>query len=111
VAELRRVVVVGGGVGGLTSALALKRTGVDVVVHEKYSHLASRASGFTLWSYAIRELLELGLDDAERIGSPIEVTEIRNQEGRLIEAMPVGEVSRQLGAPSCDVRRPDCSGR
>jgi FAD-dependent urate hydroxylase len=106
-ADLKRVVVVGAGVGGLTSALALARAGVDVEVHEKFAHIQERATGFTLWSYAIKLLLDLGLDDPERIGQPIEFTEIHNQDGRLIEEMPVGEVSRQLGAPSCDVRRPD----
>jgi 2-polyprenyl-6-methoxyphenol hydroxylase-like FAD-dependent oxidoreductase len=104
---LDRVVVVGGGVGGLTCALALRRAGVEVEVHERFDHLAARATGFTLWSYAVRRLMDLGLEDPASIGSPIEVTEIRNQEGRLIEEMPVGEVSRKLGAPSCDVRRPD----
>ena len=87
--------------------MALKNTGVDVEVHEKYDHLAGRATGFTLWSYAIKILLGLGLDDPKRIGQPIEFTEIHNQEGKLIEEMPVGEVSRKLGAPSCDVRRRD----
>lgn len=106
-AKADRVVVVGGGVGGLTSALALQQAGVEVEVHEKFDHLQGRATGFTLWSYAIKHLLELGLDDPERIGGPIEVTEVHNQSGQLIEEMPVGEVSRKLGAPSCDVRRAD----
>jgi 2-polyprenyl-6-methoxyphenol hydroxylase-like FAD-dependent oxidoreductase len=106
-AELERVVVVGGGVGGLTVALALKRAGVAVEVHEKYPQLAGRATGFTLWSYAIKHLQDLGLDDPTRIGSPIAVTEIHNQKGDLIEEMPVGEVSAKLGAPSCDVNRRD----
>jgi 2-polyprenyl-6-methoxyphenol hydroxylase-like FAD-dependent oxidoreductase len=100
-------VIVGGGVGGLTSALALQRAGVEVEVHEKFSHLQGRATGFTLWSYAVKQLMDLGLDDAERIGGPIEVTEVRNQSGKLIEEMPVGDVSRKLGAPSCDARRAD----
>jgi 2-polyprenyl-6-methoxyphenol hydroxylase-like FAD-dependent oxidoreductase len=103
--QLRKVVVVGGGVGGLTCALALKQAGVEVEVHEKYPDLPRRATGFTLWSYAIRYLERLGLEDPGRFGSPIEVTEIRNQEGDLIESMPVGEVSRKLGSPSCEVNR------
>jgi FAD-dependent urate hydroxylase len=106
-AELERVVIVGGGVGGLTAALALRKAGIEVEVHEKYPHPAGRATGFTLWSYAIRYLQDLGLEDPTRIGSPIAVTEIHNQRGELIEEMPVGEVSRKLGAPSCDVRRGD----
>lgn len=89
----------------MTAALALKKAGVDVEVHEKYSHPAGRATGFTLWSYAVKHLQGLGLDDPTRIGSPIEFTEIHNQKGDLIEEMPVGEVSRKLGAPSCDVNR------
>jgi 2-polyprenyl-6-methoxyphenol hydroxylase-like FAD-dependent oxidoreductase len=106
-ADVERVVIVGGGVGGLTTALALQRVGIEVEVHEKYPQLAGRATGFTLWSYAIKHLQDLGLDDPTRIGSPIEVTEIHNQNGDLIEAMPVGEVSAKLGAPSCDVNRRD----
>jgi 2-polyprenyl-6-methoxyphenol hydroxylase-like FAD-dependent oxidoreductase len=106
-ADLGRVAIVGGGVGGLTTALALKRAGIEVEVHEKYPHPAGRATGFTLWSYAIKHLHDLGLDDPTRIGSPIEFTEIHNQRGDLIEEMPVGEVSRKLGAPSCDVSRRD----
>ena len=105
--QLRRAVIVGGGVGGLTSALALQKAGVEVEVHEKFPHLQGRATGFTLWSYAVKHLLDLGLEDAEQIGGPIEVTEVRNQRGALIEEMPVGEVSRKLGAPSCDARRAD----
>ena len=31
-------------------------------MHDKYGHLAGRAAGFTLWSYAIRALMDLGLD-------------------------------------------------
>ena len=102
-----RPLIVGGGVGGLTSTLALRNAGVEVEVHEKYDHLAGRATVFTLWSYAMKILLGLGLEDPERIGQPIEVTEIHNQKGKLLEEMPVGEVSRKLGAPSCDVRRRD----
>lgn len=104
-ADLERVVVVGGGVGGLTVALGLQRAGVKVEVHEKYDHLARRASAFTLWSHAIERLTELGVDDLDRIGAQLELTQIRDRDGNLIEELPVGKVSRKLGAPSYEVDR------
>ncbi|MGI9556620.1 MAG: FAD-dependent monooxygenase [Solirubrobacterales bacterium] len=104
-AELERVVVVGGGIGGLTAALGLQRAGVQVEVHEKYDHLAKRASAFTLWSYAIARLIELGLSDLSQVGAPLEFTEIRDETGRVLEELPVGEVSRKLGADSYEIDR------
>lgn len=105
--KVEKVVIAGGGIGGLTAALALQRAGVEVEVHERWPHVQSRATGFTIWSYAIKHLLDLGVEvsELERLGSPIEVTEIRSHRGRLLEALPVGEVSRRLGAPTFDIDR------
>ena len=100
-----KVVIVGGGVGGLAAAIGLARAGVEVEVHEKYDHLARRASALTLWSFAIAALRELGIHDPDRFGTPIEFTEIRERDGTLIEEVPVGEVSRRLGSPSYEVDR------
>jgi 2-polyprenyl-6-methoxyphenol hydroxylase-like FAD-dependent oxidoreductase len=106
-AQVQKVVVAGGGVGGLTVALALSRAGVEVEVHEKYDHLQSRMTGFTIWSYAVRHLLDHGVDPdtLARLGSAIEFTDIRSRHGRLIESLPVGKVSRELGAPTYDIQR------
>jgi 2-polyprenyl-6-methoxyphenol hydroxylase-like FAD-dependent oxidoreductase len=103
--EVERVVIVGGGVGGLAAAVGLRRAGIEVEVHEKYDHLARRASALTLWSYAIKSLRELGISEPERFGAPIDVAEIRERDGTRIEEIPVGAVSRELGAPSYEVDR------
>ncbi len=107
--QVERVVVVGGGVGGLTTAAALKRAGATVEVHEKFDHPPARQTGFTIWSYAIRSLIDLGVDEArlDRVGSAIEGTELLTHDGKLLEALPVGDVSRKLGAPSYDCSRGD----
>lgn len=105
------VAIVGGGIGGLTLALALHRAGIACRVFEQHTFQVDgtfqrRATGFTLWSYAIARLIELGVE-IERAGNQIEKTEIRNQAGELIALMPVGDASRKLGAPSYEIRRGD----
>ncbi|MCP4124654.1 MAG: FAD-binding protein, partial [Bacteroidetes bacterium] len=35
---MKKVLVIGGGIAGLTLALALKKVGIPVAVHEKYNH-------------------------------------------------------------------------
>jgi len=109
--NLGRVAIVGGGVAGLTLALALKRAGFHCSIYEKHrltdeGSFQKRASGFTLWSYAIARLIEWGVDLRDA-GIELEQTEIRNQNGELIALMPVGDASRKFGAPSYEIRRGD----
>ena len=108
-AAVEKVVVVGGGVGGLTTALALQGSGVEVEVHEKFDHLQEHATGFTVWSYAVAHLVALGLqpDALDEIGAQIQQTDIHDQGGGLIESTPVGEASRKLGQPTYDMSRGD----
>lgn len=104
-----KVLIAGAGVGGLTTALALHRAGIEVSIFEKYPAEQKHTTGFSLWSYAGRQLEVLGLGPAKmkHVGCPIEQTEIRNQTGQVISRMPVGEVSRSLGCPSYETRRPN----
>jgi len=106
-ARLGKVIVVGGGVGGLATALGLHRAGFEVEVHERYDDFQHHATGFTLWSYSVARLGSLGLtpEALDAVGGRVDFTEIRNQEGLLIEKMPVGEVCAKLGAPTFEIRR------
>ena len=61
---MRRALVIGGGMGGLTAALALLREGVDVEVHEQASVLREVGAGLTLSRSAMKGLASLGLLDA-----------------------------------------------
>ena len=103
-AKYERVIVVGGGVGGMTVALALHRAGIPVEIHERHDSFQHHTTGFTIWSHAVASLLKLGVSLGSA-GQPIEQTEIRNQAGELICQMPVGKISRSLGADSYEMQR------
>ncbi len=58
-----QVIVVGGGIGGLSTALALHAAGIDVRVYESVPALAAVGVGINIQPHAVRELIELGLGD------------------------------------------------
>ncbi len=101
---MKKVVIIGGGIGGLTLALALKNQGIAVTVHEKHEQCQSQSTGFLIWSYAIRLLQEIGVP-VEQVGTPLEVLEVHGRVGQLVSEMPIGEISRAHGADSYEINR------
>jgi 2-polyprenyl-6-methoxyphenol hydroxylase-like FAD-dependent oxidoreductase len=59
-----KVIVVGGGIAGLSLALSLHQAGIGVRVYEAVDNLEPLGVGINLQSAAVRELTELGLGDA-----------------------------------------------
>jgi len=58
------VLVVGGGIAGLTLALSLHQAGVDCLVFETVETVQPLGVGINLLPHAVRELTELGLQEA-----------------------------------------------
>ncbi len=56
-----RVIIVGGGIGGLTLALMLHARGVGATVYEQSSEIREVGVGINTLPHAIRELADLGL--------------------------------------------------
>jgi 2-polyprenyl-6-methoxyphenol hydroxylase-like FAD-dependent oxidoreductase len=103
-------IVIGAGIGGLATAHSLRRVGIEAAVFERAPELrrVQVGGGFHLWTNAVRALQALGLDGAvQKIGTPIEVTEYRNAQGRILATWPVGELGRQLAARDVGVNRRD----
>jgi 5-methylphenazine-1-carboxylate 1-monooxygenase len=79
------VIVVGGGIGGLTMALSLHQAGIEVRVYEAVSDLAPLGVGINLQPTAVRELTELGLGEAlARAGIATNELSYFNKFGQLI---------------------------
>lgn len=59
-----RVIVVGGGIGGLATALRLHHDGIDCVVYEQSERIGEVGVGINALPHAVKELAELGLLEA-----------------------------------------------
>ena len=59
-----RVLIAGGGIGGLTTALCLHDAGIEAVVYESASALRELGVGINLLPHAVRELSALGIEPA-----------------------------------------------
>jgi 2-polyprenyl-6-methoxyphenol hydroxylase-like FAD-dependent oxidoreductase len=104
--EDREVVIVGGGIGGLTAALELQRAGFRVRVYERRDELAEVDTGFLLWSFAIKRLRALGLGEGlERIGQPLTRLVHKSWRGDLLSELSLKALNKRVGAASYDVHR------
>ncbi len=85
-----RIAIVGGGIGGLTTALALKEFGFEAEVYEQAPVLLDVGAAIAVWPNALRVLERLGLAETIRqhAGS---IDEIRwlDQRGFLINRVSI----------------------
>ncbi|MBB3728869.1 FAD-dependent monooxygenase [Nonomuraea dietziae] len=105
-----RVLVAGGGIGGLTAAVALRRAGAAVTVHERAPELrmAQAGHGLVLWHNAVLALRDLGLEPGvEKIGYELREHLFRNSGGRRLARWSMARKAAELGAPVYSVSRPD----
>src|SRR3712207_1697876 len=102
----RSAVIIGGGIGGLSAALHLRRAGLDVAVFEQHDDLSEVNTGLSLWAFAVRRLEALGLGgEVAEIGRPIERVVHRGVDGRLLGDVAVPPLSERAGARSYEVHR------
>lgn len=107
---MTHVLIAGGGIGGLSAALSLAQSGLDVEVFEQASEFGEVGAGIQLGPNATRVLHHLGLAAAlEACAFLPERTEFRSwRTGRLISNSPLGEFARQrYGFPYYHIHRGD----
>src|SRR5438132_3812374 len=101
-------VVVVGGIGGLTTAIALRRVNLEPAVFERRERFEElqHGTGLTLWSNAIKALRQLGIgDQIEAAGLELEAFEQRSWRGGRLASWPIGQLARRTGAPSINLTR------
>jgi salicylate hydroxylase len=104
------VAVVGAGIAGLTTSLALARQGIPVTVVERRTGFSEVGAGLQLSPNASRILLGLGLGPAlRRIATEPQRVVIRSvRSGRILGEVALGPLMHELfGAPYWVVHRAD----
>lgn len=86
-----RAMIIGGGIGGLTTALRLHAAGIEAHVFESVPEVRPLGVGINLLPHAVTELTELGLLDA-LVATGVRTQELRyfNKFGREIWQEPRG---------------------
>ena len=108
-----RVLIAGGGIGGMAAALALLRHGIDVEVYEQAKELKEVGAGVQLAPNGTRVLYALGVgDELKALSCEAQGKEIRHwKTGETWKLFDLGPVSIQrYGFPYFTVYRPDLLG-
>jgi len=80
-----RIAIIGGGIGGLTAALALRQFGFEPVVFEQAPELLEAGAAILMWPNAMRVLHRLGLAETIRQhGGILEHARWMNRDGKLL---------------------------
>jgi len=102
----QQIVVIGGGIGGLCTAIALRQMGLEVTVYEKAATVGQVGAGLTLWPNALRVLRRLNLADAIiQAGAQIKKFQLRTASGHTLSSSHPGQLAQQLGEPAVAIHR------
>ncbi|MEU7610432.1 FAD-dependent oxidoreductase [Micromonospora sp. NPDC049204] len=94
----RRALVIGGGIGGLTAAIALRRAGWTVTVRERDEGLPSTGTALGMWPVALRALDAIGVGDlVRRDGRRQQAGVFLRPDGSRIATIDVERLHRRTG--------------
>jgi salicylate hydroxylase len=104
-----RVAVIGGGIGGLTAAIALSRAGARTCVYEAAAELREIGAGVALHPNAMRVLRAIGVEDGVRkVAGRSQWAVTRNgMTGRVISKTSRARQAARQGIEGATVHRAD----
>lgn len=103
---MMKVAILGAGVGGVASAIALRQRGFDVRIYERHPRASVIGAGIVVWPNAAYVLERLGvLHEIEAIaGRPRAMRRI-SRDGEALGGIDIDSINRIMGYPSLSVLR------
>ena len=103
----KKLIIAGGGIGGLAAAVALERAGVDARVYERAPSFVEVGAGMSLWPNATRILKSWDLLEPIRsLGELVTHFDLLRPDGSTLSEIPVGG----LETPAICIHRADLHG-
>ncbi|MEL7142193.1 MAG: FAD-dependent urate hydroxylase HpxO [Cyanobacteria bacterium J06643_4] len=103
-----KVIIIGAGIGGLTTGIALKQAGYDVTIYERVSKLRPAGAGISLWSNGVKVLNRLGLGkQMAAIGGQMNRMEYRSHRDEPLSDIDLQPLFRAVGQRPYPVARTD----
>ncbi len=101
-------IVIGAGIGGLTTAIGLRQAGFEVEVYDRVKELRPVGAGISLWSNGVKVLNRLGLgDQMAQIGGLMDRMEYRDLGGKLLNDIDLSPLVEAVGQRPYPVARAD----
>lgn len=103
-----KIAILGGGVAGVSSAIALCQKGFEVSVYERHASASNIGAGIVVWPNAAYVLDQLGLinEVAALSGRPTRMRRVSSRDEDL-GAIDIGEINRLMNYPSLSILRRD----
>ena len=102
------IAILGGGVAGVASAIALKLKGHDVTVYERRDADANIGAGIVVWPNAAFVLDRFGiLDDIAAVAGRPRAMRRLSRAGEDLGALDIGLIDARMGYPSLSILRSD----
>jgi 2-polyprenyl-6-methoxyphenol hydroxylase-like FAD-dependent oxidoreductase len=84
--------IIGGGIGGFTTAVALHHFGIDVTIYERAEKIREHGAGMMLWANSARVINELSLlDEVLKYSGSTDNFFVRNKDGEILMDIATGD--------------------
>ncbi len=104
-----KIIILGAGVGGLTTAIALCQKGFqNIKIYERRNTATTIGAGIVLWANATKILGKLKLlEEIEKVGGKISEMQRLTEKNKILGAINVNEIDEKIGSPSIAISRKD----
>ena len=99
-------IIIGGGIGGLTTAIALKQKGIDAKIYEQTNEMTPAGAGLFVASNALNVFHRLGMaDEIVSAGKEFTKVDILDTKNNVISSIDCEYVKRKFGKGNFSIHR------